>query len=483
MPDLSVDFCGIRSPNPFWLASGPPTNTAYQVSNAFEAGWGGAVWKTITDEPIVNTASRYGGINLNSQRLMGLNNIELISDRPLEDNLRDLAEVKNRFPAHALVASLMVRSEREAWHEITRRVQDTGVDGLELNFGCPHGMNERGMGSAVGQVPEYTEMITAWVKEVATVPVLVKLTPNVTSIAAIARAAVRGGADGISLINTINSLIGVDLNNFAPKPQVAGFGTHGGYCGPAVKPVALNMVAMLARDVEVRVPISGIGGIRKWNDAAEFILLGASNVQVCTAVMHRGFGIIGQLVRGLGEWMEEKGFDKIEECRGQSAGRIKTWGELDLNYRVVAEINQNLCIHCGICYASCEDGCYQAIAWDKLPREEYVARYGEPRKLRGEGAPALRLSDSGMVDLFTVKRDACVGCNMCALACPVEGCITMKELPREKPPMSWNQLQQTLGSHASATEPQIRADERRSGELTTDEHGMNGGRSTTDEHG
>src|ERR1051326_1032661 len=191
MPDLSIDFCGVRSPNPFWLASGPPTNTAYQVMRAFDAGWGGAVWKTI-GEPIINTASRYGSIDLKNERMIGLNNIELISDRPIDVNLREIAEVKKRFPQHAVIASLMVESKRETWHDIVRRTEDSGADMLELNFGCPHGMSERGMGAAVGQVPEYATMITGWVKEVARTPVIVKLTPNVTDVAHMAAAARAG---------------------------------------------------------------------------------------------------------------------------------------------------------------------------------------------------------------------------------------------------------------------------------------------------
>jgi dihydropyrimidine dehydrogenase (NAD+) subunit PreA len=444
MPDLSINMCGIQSPNPFWLASGPPTNTAYQVCNAFEAGWGGAVWKTIGN-PIVNVASRYGGINLGNQKLMGLNNIELISDRPLEDNLREMAECKRDFPNHAVIASVMVESKRETWHDIIKRTQDIGVDGFELNFGCPHGMSERGMGSAVGQVAEYAEMITAWVKEVSTIPVLVKLTPNVTNIAVIGRAAVKGGADGLSLINTINSIMGVDLNSFAPKPAVGGFGSHGGYCGPAVKPIALNMVSAIACDEGTQVPISGIGGIKNWTDCIEFILMGATTLQVCTAVMHRGFGVVAGMTKGLNDWMQNKGFERIEDFRGLSTRRIRSWGELDLNYKVVADINESTCIHCGICYACCEDGCYQAIGWEKLPKDAYMARFGEPRKLRGEGAPTLKLSAGGSVDVFTVK-DNCVGCNMCALACPVEGCITMKEVPTGKPSMNWNQYQTMLAA-------------------------------------
>ena len=205
MPDLAVNFAGIRSPNPFWLASAPPTNCGEQIMRAFDAGWGGAVWKTI-GEPIVNVSSRYSSVDWNGQRMMGFNNIELISDRPLEVNLREIAEVKRRYPKNAVIASLMVESKREAWHTIVAQAEDAGADGLELNFGCPHGMSERGMGSAVGQVPEYTEMITAWVKEKARTPVIVKLTPNISDIRVIARAAKRAGADAVSAINTINSI-------------------------------------------------------------------------------------------------------------------------------------------------------------------------------------------------------------------------------------------------------------------------------------
>src|SRR5580765_4686510 len=208
MADLSIDFAGVKSPNPFWLASGPPTNTGDQVMRAFDAGWGGAVLKTL-GEPIVNTTSRYSSVDWNGQRMMGLNNIELITDRPLDVNLREIAEVKKRYPRHAVIASLMVESKREVWHEMVRRAEDAGADGLELNFGCPHGMSERGMGSAVGQVPEYTTMITGWVKEVARTPVLVKLTPNISDICAVGRAAKRGGADAVSLVNTFNSLVSV----------------------------------------------------------------------------------------------------------------------------------------------------------------------------------------------------------------------------------------------------------------------------------
>jgi dihydropyrimidine dehydrogenase (NAD+) subunit PreA len=340
----------------------------------------------------------------------------------------------------------MVESKRETWHRVIKQIQDAGVDGFELNFGCPHGMSERGMGSAVGQVPEYAEMLCTWVKEVSRLPVLAKLTPNVTNIREIGRACKRGGADGISLINTINSIMGVDVDTFVPKPNVGGFGSHGGYCGPAVKPIALHMVAEIATDPQIGLPISGIGGIRKWDDCAEFLLMGATTLQVCTAVMHRGFGIIKAMTRGLEQWMEQKELDSIAEAVGLAVPRIKPWGELDLNYRVIADINEATCIHCGICFACCEDGCYQAIDWEKMGREKYVQAFGvEPRKLKGEAAPNLKLdAGGGTIDVFKVNVDACVGCNMCALACPVEGCITMKEVPTGRPTMNWNQYQSML---------------------------------------
>src|SRR6201998_4635854 len=315
--DLGV--CGFAAhlppPIPFCVASAPPTNTGEMIMRAFDAGWGGAVWKTI-GEPVTNVCSRYSSTDWQGQRMMGLNNIELISDRSVEENLRELAQVKKRYPYHAIIASLMVASNREAWHEIVQRAEDAGADGLELNFGCPHGMSERGMGSAVGQVPEYTAMITAWVKEKARTPVLVKLTPNISDIRTIARAAKRGRADALSAINTINSITGIDLDTFTPRPNVGGKSGHRGYCGPAVKPIALHLVQQVASDPEVGLPISGIGGIGGWREAAEFILLGCGTVQVCTAAMHFGYRIVEDMIDGLSNWMDEKGFKTIDDFRG-----------------------------------------------------------------------------------------------------------------------------------------------------------------------
>jgi dihydropyrimidine dehydrogenase (NAD+) subunit PreA len=445
MVDLSVEFCGVKAPNPFWLASAPPTNSEYQIRRAFDAGWGGAVWKTIGDEPIVNVSSRYGGIDYDGRKLMGLNNIELITDRTLDVNLREIARIKKAYPDRALFVSLMVESKRETWHEITRKTQDAGADGIELNFGCPHGMSERSMGSAVGQVPDYTCMIVEWVKEVATIPVMVKLTPNVSDVAAIGRAAVRGGADALSLINTINSIMGVDLDTLAPKPSVAGLGSHGGYCGPAVKPVALHMVATVAADPAIGVPISGIGGIQAWQDAVEFLLLGASNVQVCTAVMHYGFRVVEHLTSGLEGWMRTKGYRAISEVVGRSVPRIKPWGELDLNYKVVAAIDQAKCIHCGLCHIACEDGCHQSIHWEKQPLGAYLAAHpGGNGLVHSGGQVAFPGAGGDVINLFTVNQETCVGCNMCSLVCPVEGCITMREVDSGRPRMSWNEYQTLL---------------------------------------
>ena len=408
MADLSTNFAGIKSPNPFWLASAPPTNSAYQVNRAYEAGWGGAVWKTLGG-PVVNVNSRYGALNYRGHKVMGLNNIELITDRPIETNLKEIREVKRLWPNHAVIASLMVESDQNTWHEIVKKVNDTGADGIELNFGCPHGMSERGMGSAVGQVPEYCEQITTWVMEAAQIPVIVKLTPNVASVVPPGMAAQRGGADAVSLINTINSITGVDLDTLVPNPQVNGKSAHGGYCGPAVKPIALNFLSSLARNEEFNLPISGIGGIETWQDAVEHILLGASSVQVCTAAMKHGFRIVTDMTTGLSNWMDEKGFKTISDFSGLSAKVVSKWGDLDLNHRVVAEINPDKCIGCQVCYISCEDGAHQAI-------------------LRQEGTRVPKINE-----------ECCVGCNLCSLVCPVDECITMVVKNPGEPSISLNE--------------------------------------------
>ena len=401
MADLTTEFLGIKSPNPFWLASAPPTDKEYNVRRAFEAGWGGVVWKTLGEEgpPVVNVnGPRYGAIFGADRRLLGLNNIELITDRPLEVNLEEITRVKKDYPDHAIIVSLMVPCVEQAWKDILPRVEATGADGIELNFGCPHGMAERGMGSAVGQVPEYIQMVTEWCKKYYSKPVIVKLTPNIADIRQPARAAKNGGADAVSLINTINSIVSVDLDIMAPNPTIGDKGTHGGYCGPAVKPIALNMVAEIARDPETHgLPISAIGGVTTWRDAAEFISLGAGNVQVCTAAMTYGFKVVEEMISGLSQWMDEKGHASIEDFMGQAVPNVTDWQHLNLNYVAKAVINQDDCIKCGRCFAACEDTSHQAI-------------------------------EMSADRVFTVKDDECVACNLCVNVCPVENCITMEQV-------------------------------------------------------
>lgn len=405
MTNLRTNFAGITSPNPFWLASAPPTDKAYNVRRAFDAGWCGVVWKTLgEDPPVVNVSSRYGSLNYNGTRMMGLNNIELISDRPLAVNIAEIKQVKRDYPDRAVVVSLMVPCVEESWKAILPIVEETGADGIELNFGCPHGMSERNMGAAVGQVPEYVEMVTRWCKQHTRMPVIVKLTPNITNILLPAHAAKRGGADAVSLINTIQSVIGVDLDQMAPMPVVGGKGTHGGYCGPAVKPIALRMIGEIARDPEMAgMPISGIGGIGSWRDAAEFLAMGSTTLQVCTAAMHYGFRIVDDMIDGLAAWMDQKGYEDIPSVSGRAVPQFVNWNKLNLKFKTIAEINHDACVKCGLCHVACEDTSHQAISKSLVNGERH----------------------------YDVIEEECVGCNLCAHVCPVDDCITMQPQPHE----------------------------------------------------
>src|ERR687893_672357 len=284
--NLSITVNGIKFPNPFLLGSG-------------ETG-----------------------------EIIGFENIELISDRPIDVWLREFREIKKEYPEHVLIASIMEEYEKSRWQELTRMVQDTGVDALELNFSCPHGMTERRMGSEMGEHPDLTEEVTGWVKEVSKIPVWAKMTPNITNIKEPSQAAVRGGAHGISAINTILSVIGVDLNTLRPLPTVEGYTVPGGYSSQAVRPIALRMVAQLAQALPKGVTISGIGGIERSHDAIEFMLLGASTVQLCTGVMLHGLKIIDELQEGLARFMTDKGFGRVEEIGGKSIPYFSTHMDL-----------------------------------------------------------------------------------------------------------------------------------------------------------
>jgi len=421
MADLSVSFAGIRSPNPFWLASGPPTNTGEQIIRAFEHGWGGAVWKTLGHErdEIVNVSSRLGALRGPGGRLVGMNNLELISDRPTRENLSEIEEVKRRFPDRVVIASIMT-GERWQWEELIRQCEQAGADGLELNFGCPHGMCERGLGAAIGQDLHAIETITGWAKAAARKPVLVKLTPNVADIRDPARAAVRAGADGLSLINTIRSLMGVDLERLVPYPIVDGKSSHGGFAGPAVKPVALFMIASLARDPAVHRPLSGIGGIYNWRDAAEFLVLGATTVQVCAGAMIGGYRIVRDMREGLEDWLDESGRGSCSAVIGAALPQVVDWNDLNLSYRVVARIDAGRCIGCQRCYPACRDGGHQAI---RLPEEI---------------TPGVTVRTHGVAHRIPrIDEERCVGCNLCTLVCPVPGAVEMQPVDQGRAPETW----------------------------------------------
>lgn len=438
MADLKINFAGIKSPNPFWLASAPPSNSGAQVHRAFEAGWGGAVWKTI-GAPVLNVSNRYGAWHYGGQRMLAINNVELISDRPLEVNLREIAEVKRAWPDRAVVVSAMVESTRAAWHEIIRKIEDTGADGIELNYGCPHGMSERGMGAAVGQVPEYCQQITGWVMEAAKIPVIVKLTPNITNIVSPARAAVAAGANALSLINTVNSITAIDLDTLEISPNIGGKGGHGGYAGPAVKPIALNMLAALGTDETVRgsgLPISAMGGITTWKDAAEFLLLGARSLQVCTAVMHYGYRLIEDLCDGLSNWMDAKGFACVSDVSGKSLHRISDFKDFDLSFRAVARIKKEKCIQCNLCYVACNDTAHQCI--DLIDREgKRVQPYSYPVDSNGKQQATETRPHP------VVREEDCVGCRLCYNVCPVDHCIEMVEVSSGHASVTWDQLVKT----------------------------------------
>ncbi len=413
MADLRCTIGGVDSINPFWLASAPPTDKKYNAVRAFEAGWGGAVWKTLgEDPPVVNVTSRYGIHRSFSGDIVGFNNIELISDRPLDVNLREIEECRKEWPDRVIIGSMMAPVDEQAWKELAVKIANAGVHGIELNLGCPHGMCERGMGSAIGQVPEFVEQTTRWVREaVGDLPVFTKLTPNTTDIVLPAEAALKGGADAVSLINTVNSITSIDLDQMAPTPVVDGKGTHGGYCGTAVKPIALHMVAEILRSAETRdLQISAIGGIETWRDAAEFIALGAHGLQVCTAAMLYGFRIIDDMLSGLSHWMDDKGYRTLEDFRGLATPNVVDWNALNMNHDLKARIDSEKCIECGRCHIACEDTSHQAI--DIIEQADGSKR-------------------------FEVVDDNCVGCNLCMHVCPVSDCITMHAVEGDVPYVTW----------------------------------------------
>ena len=330
MADISVTMNGMKFPNPFVLGSGPPGTNGKVINRSFSLGWGGIVCKTISldNSKVNNTVPRYARLKSRTDNsVIGFENIELISDKPFEAWLDELADCSAKHPDKVLIASIMEEYNKDAWIEITERVQETGVDGFELNFSCPHGMPERKMGMAMGEHPEIVEEVTSWVKSVSKVPVWAKMTPNVTDITVPAGAAISGGADGIAAINTILSVLGVDLKTLRPLPTVEGYAVPGGYSGQAVRPIALRNVMQLATKFP-GLAISGMGGVETAEDAAQFILLGSSTVQVCTGAMLQGYKMIEHLCEGLSDFMDEHGFKSIEEFRGHSLQYFSTHADL-----------------------------------------------------------------------------------------------------------------------------------------------------------
>ncbi len=341
--DLSVSVDGLQLPNPFIIASGPPGTNANVISKAFDEGWGAVVCKTLVLDAsrIINVAPRYARMRAASasREVLGWENIELITDRPFETWLDEFRQLKDRYPDRVLIASIMEEYNRDAWFEIVQRCEETGIDGFELNFSCPHGLPERRMGSAMGQDPEILQEVCGWVREAATKPVWAKLTPNITRIQDAGAAALAGGATGLSAINTILSVMSINLDTLRPEPTVEGYSTPGGYSGKAIRPIALRMVMELAQmiaDTDCTLnpgqqrlhSLSAIGGVETGEDAAQYLLVGADTVQVCTGVMIHGYKLIHELKAGLAKFMLKHGFDTIDAFRGASLPYFTTHSEL-----------------------------------------------------------------------------------------------------------------------------------------------------------
>ncbi|MDR3588092.1 MAG: NAD-dependent dihydropyrimidine dehydrogenase subunit PreA [Negativicutes bacterium] len=386
-PDLSVTYCGLTIPNPFLLASAPPAATGAMIERAFSLGWGGAVTKTLKPDhmEIVDVRPRFAVWRDQAGKVAGFENIELTTKRSFAGWCSEITAIKAKYPDRILIASIMAEVIRSDWREMAKALEAAGADALELNFSCPHGMPEKGAGAAIGQVADVTEMITVWVKTAVDIPVIVKLTPNVTNVVAIAKAARQGGADGFAAINTVQCLLGVDLETWVPQPAVYDYSTFGGYSGAAVKPIGLRVVAQLAQNFTL--PISGIGGIAAWEHAAEYMLLGAGTVQLGTAVMLRGYGIIDELTGGLTAYLRRRGLSSVQDLIGQSLGRLTDFGGLKKDDTLIARVDRTRCTSCGLCVGICRDSGYSALTLG---------------------------ADEGL----SIDAASCDGCSLCTIVCP-----------------------------------------------------------------
>ncbi|AIY79696.1 NAD-dependent dihydropyrimidine dehydrogenase subunit PreA [Clostridium botulinum] len=386
--DLSIEFCGVKCENPFFLSSSPVGNCYEMCAKAFEAGWGGVMFKTIGFFMPNEVSPRFDSLRKEATSFVGFKNMEQISDHPLQQNLDDLRRLKENYPTKIVVASIMGENEKE-WEDLAKLVTEAGADMIECNFSCPQ-MTSHEMGSDVGQNPELVKKYCEATRRGTNLPILAKMTPNIGDMSVPAIASMEGGATGLATINTIKSITGIDINSMTAKPVVNAKSSVSGYSGKAVKPIALRFIYELAKNEKLKgVPISGIGGIETWEDALEFILLGSSNLQVTTSVMQYGYRVVEDMISGLSHFMDENGFEKLEDMVGIAIKNIIPAEDLDREYIVYPEVDEEKCLGCGRCYISCYDGAHQAIKWNAEERKPEV------------------------------NKDRCVGCHLCALVCPV----------------------------------------------------------------
>lgn len=391
MATLQTRVLGIDFENPFLLASAPPTALVESIDMAFEMGWGGAVLKTITpdDLEMIEASPRYATLSAKGQ-IIGFQNIELLSHKTVQYWCDGIKYLKEKHPTKVIIASIMAPVDKAQWQALVKTLNNTPADAFELNFSCPHGMPEKGIGMAIGTDAQISAQITGWVKEVAQKPVFVKLSPNVSNIAAIAAAVQKAGADGLAAINTVQGFMGIDLDTMRPNLDIDGKTTFGGCSGTMVKPIGLRCVAQIRQASEL--PILGMGGISTWEDAAQYIAVGSNALQVCTEVMLNGYSVIRALKKGLLAYLESKGLADINALRDNAARQITAHKDLNKKYRVRPQIDVQKCGRCGKCVAIC----------------------GQSE------AGALKLTPQVKVD-----EAKCVGCGLCRWVCPAQA-ITLK---------------------------------------------------------
>jgi len=386
--DLSLEFCGVRFANPFLLSAAPPTDDLDMVRQAFEAGWAGAVLKTtsVESEPVDLVYPMMSAMHHGGERMIGLGNIDLISEHHIDIVEQRVATLKSEYPDRVVAASIM-GSKKEEWQELVHRLEAAGVDIIECSFSCPQGSMGEEPGAMLAQSCDATERVAGWIKQAARrCPVVIKITPQVTSIVKVAEAVKRGGADAICAANTIPSLMGVNVDTFVPYPDVHGQSTYSGLSGPATKPITLRTLAEISKHVEI--PITATGGPVAWRDAVEMMLVGATTVQFCTAVMHYGCDIIDDLQDGLAFYLEDKGFAGPADIVGRALPRIVGHGTLRRDTPVISALIEERCVKCDLCQIACRDGGHQAIRID----------------------PATRYP--------VINRDKCPGCRLCVTVCP-----------------------------------------------------------------